>query len=202
MKKIDFKKDFKQLYQAPRDDIAVVQVPEAGFLMLDGRGDPATSQDFQDSFQVLYGTAYTVKFTLKKAAVGPEYTMPPPECLWWMEREFDPRDKEKWQWTLMLMQPPHITEAHVMEAVEELQRKKPHKLLPTLRLARFCEGISAQMLHVGPYEACKPTIEKMHRLIRERGYELAGRHHEIYLSDPRRSAPEKLKTIMRNPVKG
>lgn len=203
MKKLDFKKEFKHLYNPSAKEAVLVDVPKMDFLMIDGRGDPNNSKEFQDAVQALYGVAYAIKFALKKSKQGPEYVVPPLEGLWWMagNRPFDMQDKKNWLWTLIIMQPSEVTKAQVEDAVKKLSEKKPNPSLEKIRLESFNEGLSAQIMHVGPYSAEGPTIEKLHNFVKEQGYELRDKHHEIYLSDPHKSAPEKMKTILRHPVK-
>lgn len=200
--KIDFKKQLKGLYSPSAKEPSIVDVPSMSFLILDGKGDPDGS-DFQDAVQALYGATFTIKFALKAAKVGPEYTVPPLEGLWWMagDRPFDQQAREEWLWRAMIMQPPHITAAHLSGAVGTLSKKKPSPSLSKLRLEAFHEGLSVQIMHVGPYSEEGPTIERLHKFAEEKGYELRGKHHEIYMGDPRRAAPEKLKTILRHPIK-
>lgn len=203
MTKIDFKKELKHLYRAPSKEPVLVEVPRMQFLMVDGTGAPENSKGFQEGIQILYGLAYTLKFSLKKAGQGPDYTIPPLEGLWWMEGDgpFDLQDQAHWLWTLMIMQPDHIGAPHFAEAVRSLGQKEPELPLSKARLAAFSEGSSAQIMHVGPYSAEPATIEKLHEFVKANGYELRGRHHEIYLGDPRRTSPEKLKTVLRHPVR-
>lgn len=203
MQKIDFKKDFKQLYKAPEKDVVFVEVPPIRYLMVDGQGDPNTVPEFQTAVETLYGTAYTIKFSLKKAAIGPEYTVPPLEGLWWCEgmEGFDKERKDLWCWTLMIPQPAHISEEILTSALSEMAAKGKAVSPGRIRLETLEEGLCVQTMHVGPYTDEEPTLEAMHRLAAEKGYSLRGRHHEVYLSDPRRTSPEKLKTILRHPVK-
>lgn len=202
MCKTDLKKDLKHLYSASAKEPALVDVPPANFLMIDGKGDPNKAPEFREAVEALYGTAYTLKFMLKKGGVGPEYAVMPLEGLWWVDdmRLFSPEDKGAWLWTLMIMQPEWVTLELFREAVEEVARKKDPPALAGIRLESFHEGPAAQIMYIGPYSDEGPTIERLHAFIRENGRERAGRHHEIYLSDPRRTAPEKLKSILRQPV--
>lgn len=201
--KVDLKKELSELYRPSVKAVSLVEVPPMNFLMIDGQGDPNTSEDFQEVIEALYGLSYTLKFMLKKTAPEQDYTVMPLEGLWWTEgpEGFDVEHKEFWQWTLMIMQPEHIAGQHVMEAASQLKEKKNPHLLDRVRFERFDEGLSVQIMYIGPYAEEGPTIEKLHQYAREHGYSLAGKHHEIYLGDPRRSAPEKLKTIIRQPVK-
>ena len=173
------------------------------FLAIDGMGDPETSQDFQDAVAALYGVAYTAKFSMKAAPPKGyfEFVVPPLEALWWMDSgPFDPHAKDKWQWRMLVMQPDFVTGRVVDQAIGTLKDKKPTPDLDKLRYEPLNEGISLQTLHIGPYNEVGKTIEKLLTFADENGYRLTGKHHEIYLSDPRRAAPEKLKTIVREPV--
>jgi len=125
------------------------------------------------------------------------------EGLWWVEdmREFSVDRKGDWLWTMMIMLPDIVTLEHFLEALKQVERKKPSPALNKIRLQRFTEGLAAQIMHIGSYAAEKPTVEKIHTFIHEQGYSLTGKHHEIYLGDPRKSAPEKLKTVVRQPCK-
>ena len=201
MEKVDFKKELKHLYRPSPKTPAVVDVPEMSFLMVDGRGDPNTSKEYRDAIEVLYGTSYPLKFTLKKAGIL-DYTVMPLEGLWWVEgsEEFDPDKKGNWNWTSMIMQPYQVTTDLVVETLEDVAKKKDLAAISKIRLESFHEGLSVQIMHIGPWSEEAPTIEKLHDFAREQGYKLRGKHHEIYLGDPRRTAPEKLKTVIRHPV--
>lgn len=200
--KIDFKKDFKELYKAPVKGFAFVNAPSWLYIMIDGAGDPNTVPQFQRGIETLYGVAYTVKFSLKKTGIGPEYSVPPLDGLWWCEgmEGFDQENRGLWRWTLMIAQPSHIDLAVVDAAIQQLIARGKEGLWSELRLETLDEGLCVQALHVGPYSDEAPRIAAMHRFISEQGYRPRGRHHEIYLSDPRRTSPEKLKTILRQPV--
>jgi hypothetical protein len=202
MSKIDFKKDLKHLYQASAKKFEVVDVPPMNFLMIDGHGDPNTAQEYQDAVEALYAVAYALKFTSKKEK-GMDYVVPPLEGLWWVENmeEFSTGDKSAWNWTMMIMQPEWVTQDMFEAALEQVEKKKNLPALSRLRLETHHEGLAVQILHIGPYSAEAPTIARMHTFIDENGYEPAGKHHEIYLSDPRKVAPEKLKTVLRQPVR-
>jgi hypothetical protein len=203
--KVDLKKRLSSLYNPSAKDMAVVEVPAMQFLMIDGAGDPNTTQEYKEAIEALYGVAYALKFLLKKEQ-GLDYSVMPLEGLWWTPnmREFSAEHKERWLWTMMIMQPEEVTEAHFEQArAREMQRKKDFPALAKLRLERFHEGLAAQILHVGPYAAEAPTIVRLHAFIRGQGYAFDGtrqKHHEIYLSDPRRVAPEKMKTVVRQPM--
>jgi len=203
MTKTDLKKTWTELYNPSAKVVSIVDVPALSFLMIDGAGDPNTAPAYVEALEVLYGVSYTLKFTLKKRGETPDYTVMPLEGLWWSDDmdSFLMGRKDQWLWTAMIMQPDFITAEQVQEAAEELRRKKDPPALGKLRFERFAEGLSAQIMYFGPYSAEAPTIERLHRFIEENGYVRAGKHHEIYLGDPRRTAPEKLKTVIRQPMK-
>jgi hypothetical protein len=199
--KIDFKRELRKLYGAPRDP-ELVEVPELAFLMIDGHGDPNTSDDYPDAILTLFSIAYTLKFALKRAPGGFDYGVMPLEGLWWdgVDVEVVRTDKSRWSWTAMIMQPDEITGDMLAEAIVGAARKRPVPAADKIRLERFNEGLAAQVMHIGPYSEELPTIQALHAFIERRGYEPSGKHHEIYLGDPRRAAPEKLRTIVRQPV--
>ena len=202
MTKIDFKKELKHLYRPSKKAFEIVHVPEMAFLTMDGQGDPNVEPAYEEIVGTLYSVAYTIKFASK--AIGKDYVVPPLEGLWWTEDmdAFSMDDKGAWQWTMMVMQPDWITEEMVEEARDEVaEKKKELSRLPDLRFETYHEGLSVQIMHVGPYDAEGPTIERMHAFIADNGYEPAGKHHEIYLSDPRRTKPDNLKTVLRQPVR-
>jgi hypothetical protein len=198
---IDLKKELKHLYKPSAKQPEIVDVPPMNFLMLDGSGDPNTSRDYQDGMEALYSTAYTLKFTFKKQR-GIDYPVMALEGLWWVDdlSRFSYDDKSNWQWTMMMMQPDVVTEASLKEAVAQLKDKKDLRALPKIRLERYHEGLSAQIMHVGPFSEEPATIARLDGFIAENGYVMHKKHREIYLSDYRRTAPEKLKTIIRHPI--
>lgn len=196
--KIDFKKELKGLF-APSSKPSLVEVPAMAFLMIDGVGDPKGNPAYQAAVETLYAMAYGLKFISKKN-LGQDYVVPPLEGLWWTDRPEDAANRQAWHWTAMIMQPPWVDETLVAQARESVQKKKNPPALDKLRFDHLCEGLSAQILHKGPYAEEEPTIECLHRFIKDQGYLQHGKHHEIYLNDPRRTAPEKLKTIIRQPI--
>jgi hypothetical protein len=202
--KVDLKKQRADLYHPSTKEVAVVEVPTMPFLMIDGAGNPNTSQDYQEAVEALYAVAYALKFLLKKEQ-GVDYAVMPLEGLWWTPgmREFSVEHKERWLWTMLIAQPEEVTAALFERAREQAQRKKPSPALAKLRLEPFQEGLAAQIMHLGPYASEGPTIARLHAFIREQGYIFDGsrqKHHEIYLSDPRRSAPAKMRTVIRQPM--
>ena len=203
MDKVDFKKEWKYLYRPSAEEFTVVDVPELSFLMVNGHGDPNTAPAYQEALEALYAVAYKVKF-LSKRQLEKDYVVPPLEGLWWaedMESFTSQRDKNQWYWTMMIMQPEWISPAMVEEGMGQAAQKKDLPALDKLRLESYHEGLSVQILHIGSYDDEGPTLHRLHEeFIPQHGYEMRGKHHEIYVSDVRRVAPEKLKTVLRQPV--
>jgi hypothetical protein len=201
MEKIDLKKEFKAFYNPTAKEVTLIDVPKMNFIMIDGQGAPESPQ-FAQSLQSLYPIAYTIKFD-KKKTVGPDYGVMPLEGLFWADdmKVFMPEtaDRNKWQWTLMIMQPDFITRKDFENSVAAARKKKGNPFIDKVRFESFSEGKAAQIMHIGPYSAEGPNIQKLHHKITEIGGKLTGRHHEIYLSDPRRAAPDKMKTVVRQP---
>lgn len=187
--KIDLLREQRKLYVAHRQP-ELVNVPEFNFLLVDGHGDPEHAT--QAAIESLYKVAYTVKFALKRGPIALDFKVMPLEGLWWMPdmNEFSLEHKDDWDWTLMIRQPDEVDDA-LIETVG---------LPEGMRLRRWEEGLAAQIMHIGPYDAEGPSIETLHGFIADQGYERSGAHHEIYLGDPRRAAPEKLRTVLRQPV--
>lgn len=202
MPKLDFKKELKHLYAPSVKEIAMVDVPPLNYLMIDGSGDPVVSQDYKDAIEALYPVSYALKFMVKKGK-GIDYGVMPLEGLWWADdmKAFVGNDRAAWKWTSMIMQPALIDSKIVDEAIEQVRKKKAPKALPKIRFERLEEGLSAQVMHVGPFSNEGPTVRKLHDFIEQSGYQLAGKHHEIYLSDFRKAAPERMKTVIRQPIK-
>ena len=201
MKKIDHKKELKHLYGPSAKKVSVVDVPPMSFLMIDGQGDPNTSQAYQEAVSALYSVSYTLKFMIKKGEMAIDYKVMPLEGLWWTEdmSQFTMDDKGAWKWTAMIMQPDLVTAEMVEGAKDRAQKKKGLAAISLIRFEALHEGRAAQIMHVGPYAEEPPTIEKLHEFIAAQGGTPSGKHHEIYLSDPNRTAPEKLKTVIRQP---
>ncbi len=206
MKKIDLRKELKHLYAPSAREVAMVKVPKFNFIMLDGKiqpGEtPATSREFQEGIGALYGASFTLKFmskSRKRNAI--DHTLLALEGLWWTEAgDFDFNAQEERKWTLMIMQPQHITTSMFQQALRQLQQKRGDPALSKLRFEPFREGLCIQIMHVGPYSEEPQTIERMKAFAQENGYCLRGKHHEIYLGNPRRAKPERLRTILRHPV--
>ncbi len=213
--KLDLRKQYKELYHPSAKDVVVVDVPELQFIALDGGIEagvgPADSDSFQEAMGALYGVAYGLKFMSKLREKDPiDFTVMAMEGLWAAESgnfEFGKVEPwlqfgkvEPWLYTLLMMQPEHITQDMFARAVSEASAKRPNSALDLLRLGKWREGPSIQIMHIGPYSEEPGTIEKMDAFAEKHGYQLHGRHHEIYLGDPRRAKPENLKTIIRHPI--
>ena len=193
----------RELY-APAREPSLVEVPDLAFLMVDGHGDPNTAPEFSEAIEALYTVAYAAKFAIKRAPEGIDYRVMPLEGVFWTAdmSTFATGERSAWDWTLMIMQPDQVTPEVFGEAQATASEKKSLDAIGRMRLEVFAEGLAAQVLHIGPYAAEGPTIQRLHAFIAEQGYERTGKHHEIYLSDPRRAAPERLKTVLRQPVAG
>jgi DNA-binding PadR family transcriptional regulator len=201
--KYDIKKAHRALYSPPSKDFTVVDVPELRYIAVDGRGDPNTSAAYADAVEALYAVAYTLKFASKKT-LGRDFTVGPLEGLWRADDPtvFTARHKQSWEWTMMISQPDWITEDMVRSAVDTVAGKKQNAALGKVRPHTFVEGMCVQILHIGPYDDETATLERLHNhYLPDNGLAFNGDHHEIYLSDARRIAPAKLKTVLRQPVK-
>jgi hypothetical protein len=198
--KVDFKKTLKHLYNPPKSGFHIVDVPKMNYLMLDGKGDPNTSSDYQQAVEVLYTMSYRIKFSQK--SLGFDYIVPPLEGLWWMDNmnEFTLANKDSWKWTMLIMQPEWVIAESVKKVREEAYQKKKLSLVMTVRFESYNEGLSVQILYTGAYENEASTITEMHKFIKNNGYQSNGKHHEIYLGDPRKTSPERLQTILRQPI--
>ncbi|MBB3063274.1 GyrI-like domain-containing protein [Microbulbifer rhizosphaerae] len=201
MKKVDLKKDLKQFYKASAKNVVQVDIPTFRFLMIDGKGDPNTSQEYAQAVEALFSVSYTAKFMVKKGPQNLDYSVMPLEGLWWADdmSAFVANDREDWKWTMMIMQPDFVADEVLEAAITAVRIKKQLPAIDQLRLEEFSEGRCAQVLHVGPFSEEGPTIENLHAFIDSRSG-LTGKHHEIYLSDIRRADPSKWKTIIRQPM--
>ncbi|MCL4274697.1 MAG: GyrI-like domain-containing protein [Anaerolineales bacterium] len=212
MKTLDLKKEFKHLYQPSAKKIEIVQVPKLQFAMIDGSiekgSEPGKSPMFAEATQALYSLSYTLKFMFKKRKTNPiDYPVMALEGLWWVEDGFfDITVKDNWFYTLMILQPDIVTKDIFEEAREQVRKKKgDSEMLNKARLAHFEEGLCVQTMHIGPYATEPATIDHMKEFMAENGLKdsvgpIGGKHHEIYMSDPRKAAPEKMKTVLRHPV--
>lgn len=209
---IDFVKQEKGIY-APKSEPVIVDIPEMQFLMIDGEGAPDPSDgteehigDFQRATGALYGIAYSIKMAYKGDSQPKGYhnfKVPPLDGLWWMKDggEFDMTKPSDWRWTIMIRVPDFVTKDVVSNYADMLVKKKNSDVYKDVRLEKFHEGLCVQIMHIGSYASEGPNIKKMHDYAEKQGYKLHGKHHEIYFGDPRRTAPERLKTVLRQPIK-
>jgi len=202
MEKIDYKKELKELYKPSAKKVDIINVPEMNYLMIDGKGDPEKEKSYHQAIEALYAVSYTIKFMIKKGDIGIDYGVLPLEGLWWAEdmTAFKENRKDEWLWIMMIMQPEIVTKEIVDQAIKQVREKKNPAALDKIRFSKFNEGMSAQIMHIGPFSEEGPTIEKLHAFVFENNSELRDKHHEIYLTDIRRATPEKWKTIIRQPV--
>ncbi len=206
----DFKKTQKELYN-PKTSPSVTDVPEMVFIAVDGEGNPNTSPEYKTAMEILYGFSYGIKMS-KMSGTQPDgyfdFVVPPLEGLWWAKGGgvvTDILDKDKFCWRSMIRQPSFVTDKVFQSARLSLAKKKPSLDLSKARLIKFTEGLCAQIMHIGAYDDEPATVAVLEKFIAESGYAPdfteARRHHEIYLGDPRKTAPEKLKTVIRYPIK-
>lgn len=201
MASIDLKRVYREHYTAGVGRPALVTVPARPHLMIDGEGNPGTSQEYADAVAALYPIAYGLRAEIKRTT-GDGYTVMPLQGLWWVDdmTTFSVDDKDSWQWTMMICQPDLVTNELAVEVMPAVTAKKELAAGHKVRLEMFGDGLAAQVMHIGPYTAEAPTIALLHAFIAAEGLALTGKHHEIYLGDPRKSDPAKLKTIIRQPV--
>lgn len=202
MDKIDFKKTYKDLYMPGAEAFSEVIVPPLQYLMIDGQGNPNTAPQYTAAVEALYGLAYTLKF-MSKRTLSKDYAVPPLEGLWWADnpQDFVDRNKEAWQWTMMILQPDWISQELFDQARMTLRDKKNSPALPKVRLQTYDEGYSVHIMHIGSYDDEAPILHTLHtEYLPSHGLTFNGKHHEIYLSDPRKTTAAKLKTVLRQPV--
>lgn len=203
MANLDLKKTLKHLYSPSKNAVSVVDVPAMNYLMIDGEGNPNTSEHYAQAVQALYTLAYGIRAISR--AQGTVFTVMPLEGLWWYKGEqiekfkLTNTDKDNFLYTMMILQPEHITPEMLEQARKTAHKKKPSPLLDAVRFERYHEGESVQILHIGSYNDEGPNVKRLHDHIKTQGWLLDKKHHEIYLSDPRKVAPEKLKTVIRQP---
>jgi hypothetical protein len=201
MKKLDLKVARKELFGAPLDRFVPIQAPPVAYLMADGHGDPNSAPEYRLAVESLYSTAYAIKFMCK--ARGSDFVVSPLEGLWSAPNpeSFTARRKDEWDWTMMIMVPDYVDEETFQQAKARSERKLG-RLSTTLRLKTLAEGLCLQALHVGSYDDEGPLLARLHKeIMPEGGYSFSGRHHEVYLSDPRRTPAEELRTVIRQPVR-
>lgn len=200
--KTDFKRT-RDSYRARHREFRIIDVPPTNYLMVDGRGDPNTSEAYGDAISALYPVAYTLKFASKRE-LGRDYVVPPLEALWWaddMDAFTTARDKSRWQWTAMIMVPDWITSDMFEESVAAASAKRGSPGLDEVRLETLHEAQCVQTLHLGPYDEEAEVLAELHeQFIPSAGLRMTGKHHETYLNDARRTEPSKLRTILRQPV--
>lgn len=201
---VDFKKTEKELYQ-PKTAPSIVDVPEMTYIAVNGKGNPNTSEAYRIAIEILYGLSYSIKMSKMSGSTPDgyfEYVVPPLEGLWW---SFDYSDKESFCWTAMIRQPEFVTPEVFDTAQTALAKKKAGLDLSIARLEKITEGLCVQALHIGSYDSEPATIAAMEEFATQNGYTIdigdARRHHEIYLSDPRKVAVDKLKTVIRHPIR-
>ena len=197
--KLELRKTLKEFYNPPAKLPTLVELPPMKYIMVDGSGEPG-GEAFTQAMSVLYNVAYTMKFRAKKL-LKKDYDMMAPEGLWWMEgKTFDMKQRDKWLWTLMIIVPDFVNYKLFRDSVEEVRKKKNPSGLDLARLETFDEGTSVQIMHIGPYASEPESIAKLDAYAKDHGYKMVGKHHEIYLGDPRRATPSQLRTIIRHRV--
>lgn len=202
MEKTDFRKVLRPLYDPPVGRFEIVDLPPMTFFMIDGKGDPNRSPAYTQAVEALYAASYTLKFMSKKA-LGRDYVVPPLEGLWWADdmESFRTREKDKWSWTMMIMVPDFVGPEMAREAIAAAAKKKDLPAIGKLRVEELSEGRAAQTMHVGSYDDEGPILAYLHEeFLPANALAATGRHHEIYLGDPRKMAAEKLKTVLRQPI--
>ena len=202
-KKLDYKKEFPDLYKPSLKTPVIIKIPEMMFFMIDGIGDPNTAQEYKDAVETLYNISYALKMkVIKKETPSKDYVVPPLEGLWYMPKmeKWSMEDKTKWEWTMMIRIPDFVKDSQIKKAMKIVKETKNPPSFSKLRYELYNEGICVQIMYLGAYDEEPPTIKKIHQFAEKNGYNLNGHHHEIYLSDPRRVEPERLKTILRQPI--
>lgn len=200
--KVDFKREFKELYNPKTGVFSLVEVPKLQYLMVDGQGDPNQVNEYQEAVEALFSISYSLKFHSKNN-LGKDYVVPPLEGLWWSDNfdDFRSRRKSLWSWTMMIMVPDWLGEGDFSAAVASVRKKKPSLKLERVRFDSLEEGLSVQIMHIGSYDDETPTLLKLHdQWLPENGFKERLKHHEIYIGDPRKTPPAKLKTVLRQPV--
>ena len=204
MQKINHIKEYAQLYNQPKSKVSLIEVPSLNFLMIDGKGDPNNNLAYSEAVGAIYSIAYKLKFMIKNGPLAVDYKVMPLEGLWWAEEMtlFNLEDRSNWQWRMMIMQPEYINDDLFDTAFDFVKKKKDPPKLDEVQFKSFQEGLVMQIYHQGPYgDGERETIEKLHAQIETDGYKLSGKHHEIYFNSPLHTAPENLRTIIRQPVK-
>jgi len=204
MEKVNHLKKLSEFYKQRKNMISLLKVPSMQFLTIDGEKSPNDNPDYSDAVGALYAVAYKLKFMIKKGPMEIDYKVMPLEGLWWTDimEQFSLENRENWKWRMMIMQPEFITMDMFAEALKTTKRKKDNPKLDFVQFISFDEGLSMQIFHKGPYgEGERESINKLHAAITDQGYQRRDKHHEIYFNSPLRTAPENLKTIIRQPIK-
>ncbi len=204
VKKLDYKKDFPEFYKPSPKDPSIINIPKMQFFMIDGKGDPNIAKEYKDAIETLYAISYALKMkVVKKETPQMDYIVPPLEGLWYMEnmKEWSIENKDAWHWTMMIRIPDFVTEEQINKAITIVKETKNPPAISKIYNEDYGEGEVVQIMYYGSYSDEGPTIVKMHEFAEEQGYELSGKHHEIYLSDPRKVEPDKCKTIIRQPIR-
>lgn len=203
MKKIDYKNELKHLYKPSSAGVTIVDVPPMNYLMIDGQGDPSVAPRFQEAIDALFGVAHALKFLAQKEGGEIDYIVMPLEGLWWSDgtEVFNRDEKDKWQWTLMIMQPDVVSPDMYAVAAAHIRETKNPIALDRLRFDSYYEGLAAQIMHIGLYSEEGPTIARLYGSIEAEGFVRSGKHHEIYLSDMHRDAKERWRTVLRQPIR-
>jgi len=202
--KLDYKKQFPDLYNSSNKECKIVDVPKMKFFKISGKGNSNTSTEFQNAIKVLYSASFTLKMKfVKKEDPNQDYVVPPLEALWYMENDqpWSMNNKENWYFDLMIRIPDHVKDEQIRKMIRLLEEKEDLQGISKLEVFEFTEGKCIQILHRGSYNEEPKTIKKMQEFIKKMGFELRGKHHEIYLSDPRRCKPQNLRTILRQPIR-
>ncbi len=201
--KLDLKKKFPKLYNPSAKSPVILAIPPMKFFMIDGKGNPNTAQEYKDAVETLYNVSYMLKMKVVKVKSNTrDYTVPPLEGLWYMDdmNKFKADNKEEWKWTMMIRIPDHVSDSEIAKGLELTKKLKDPPLFDKLRVEDYDEGTVVQILYFGAYSEEHDTIVSLHTYAKEHNYQLRGHHHEIYLSDPRRTKPERLKTVLRQPI--
>jgi hypothetical protein len=199
----DSKKEFNRLYRATTRRIDEVDVPAMKFLMVDGSCDGGDYRDFRNGIEGLFALSEGMKAAIARTRIGFEYAVMPLECLWWVRGrgDYTPDNREEWKWILMMVQPEYVTSALAREVLSAMDRKKLFPGVSKVRYGVFTEGLSVQTLHNGARSEKWTTMSRLRAFIEKKGFQVRGRHHEIYVSDPRSMTPERMKMIIRLPIR-
>ena len=203
-KKLDYKKDFPEFYNPSPKEPSIINIPKMKFFMIDGKGDPNIAKEYKDAVETIYAISYALKMkVVKKETPQNDYVVPPLEGLWYMEnmKEWSIENKDAWHWTMMIRIPDFVTEEQINKSITIVKETKNPPAISEIYIEDYNEGKVVQIMYYGSYSDEGPTITRMHEFVEKQGYELSGKHHEIYLNDPRKVEPAKCKTIIRQPMR-